>query len=283
VHGEPPPRTLKVGLNRLGGFRNEMTFVLTGLDIEAKAALVHDQLAGVDATWTLARTDHPDSDRQETAAALLHCVARGPDQKAIGRAFSGAAVELALASYPGFHVTTPPGDAEPYGVFSAAYVDATLVPHVAVLPDGRRVDIAPAPESTALQGIPEPARPDPVSGATRRAPLGTIVGARSGDKGGAANLGVWARDDRGWAWLVTTLTTGELQRLLPETASLDVTRHVLPNLRAVNFVIEGLLGDGVASNARPDAQAKALGEWLRSRTVDIPVELLSRSAPDATP
>ena len=122
----------------------------------------------------------------------------------------------------------------------------------------------------------------PVSGATRRAPLGTIVGARSGDKGGAANLGVWARDDRGWAWLVTTLTTGELQRLLPETATLDVTRHVLPNLRAVNFVIEGLLGDGVASNARPDAHAKALGEWLRSRTVDIPVELLNRSAPAAT-
>ncbi|HET8583663.1 MAG TPA: acyclic terpene utilization AtuA family protein [Jatrophihabitans sp.] len=274
VRGEPPPPTLKVGLNTLGGFRNEVTFVLTGLDIEAKAAFVRSQLSSFDATWTLARTDHPDAAVQEEAAALLHCVVRSADPKAIGRAFSGAAIELALASYPGFHVTAPPGDASPYGVFSAAYVPATAVPHVAVLPDGTQVDIAPTRETLALQDVPQPDVSAAVDGPTRRIPLGEVVGARSGDKGGSANVGVWARSDEAFAWLASYFTVDEFRRLLPETATLPVARHVLPNLRALNFVVDGILGQGVASNARHDPQAKALGEWLRSRLVDIPEALL---------
>ena len=275
VRGEAPPPTLKVGLNALGGFRNEMVFVLTGLDIEAKAALVREQLADLDATWTLARTDHADSPVQEQAAALLHCVVRGSDPKALGRAFSAAAIELALASYPGFHTTTPPGDASPYGVFSAAYVDAAVVPHTAVLADGRRIDIAPASDVRALEPVAEAALPlAPDTGPTRRVPLGTVIGARSGDKGGSANIGVWARTDEAFTWLADFLSVGRLQELLPETAPLPVVRHVLPNLRALNFVVDGILGEGVAFNARHDPQAKALGEWLRSRVVDVPEALL---------
>jgi len=270
VRGEAPPPTLKVGLNTLGGFRNETTFVLTGLDIDAKARLVQQQLAHLDATWTLARTDHPDSPVQEEAAALLHCVVRGPDPKALGRAFSGAAIELALASYPGFHVTSPPTEASPYGVFDAVPVEAGLVPQVAVLADGTRVDIPPASEFRALEPIAAAALPEPVVGPSSRLPLGTIVGARSGDKGGDANVGVWVRTDAQFAWLSTMLTVSRFQELLPETAVLTVTRHDLPNLRALNFVVEGILGEGVASNVRHDPQAKALGEWLRSRVVDIP-------------
>ncbi|MDT4913339.1 MAG: hypothetical protein QOC66_2467, partial [Pseudonocardiales bacterium] len=289
VRGEAPPATLKVGLNTLGGFRNEVTFVLTGLDIEAKASWLKSQLAGLDATWTLARTDHPDADVQEEAAALLHCVVRGTDPKALGRAFSGAAIELALASYPGFHVTAPPGDASPYGVFSAAYVPASEVPHVAMHADGTRVDIAPArpDETRALEAVEEPASATPPSaGPTRSVPLGTIAGARSGDKGGSANVGVWARTDAAFEWLASFLTVAQFQRLLPETAALPVVRHVLPNLRALNFVVEDLLGQGVASNARHDPQAKAIGEWLRSRVVEIPESVLAaerRDPPRAAP
>jgi hypothetical protein len=276
VRGEPPPATLKVGLNTLGGFRNEVTFVLTGLDIEAKAAFVRSQLAGLDATWTLARTDHADAAVQEEAAALLHCVVRGTDPKALGRAFSSAAIELALASYPGFHVTAPPGDASPYGVFSAANVPATEVAHVAVLADGTRVPIHPASETSPLEDVAQPPLPTaPVKGPTRRLPLGTIAGARSGDKGGAANVGVWSRTDAEFGWLAHELTVERFKELLPETAALRVTRHVLPNLRALNFVVDGILGAGVASNARHDPQAKALGEWLRSRLVDVPEAVLA--------
>ncbi len=280
VRGEPPPPTVKVGLSTLGGYRNEVTFVLTGLDIEAKAELVRAQLAcaeaGVQPTWTLARTDHPDAGVQEEASALLHCVVRGDDPKAVGRAFSGAAIELALASYPGFHVSAPPGEASAYGVFRSAYLPTAEVPHVAALPDGRRVEIAGPSETKELTRPPKVRLPEPPpAGPARRVPLGAIAGARSGDKGGCANVGVWVRTEAEFAWLVHTLDVDCFQALLPETASLLVERHVLPNLRALNFVVEGILGQGVASNARHDPQAKALGEWLRSRLVDIPEAFLA--------
>jgi hypothetical protein len=275
--GEPPPPTLKVALNRLGGFRNETTFVLTGLDIEAKAAQVREQLElslkdnpPAEIRWTLARTDHEDADTEQRASALLHCAVKDANPKVAGRAFSGAAIELALASYPGFHVTAPPSDASPYGVYTASSVDASGVPHVAVLPDRSRVDIAPAAETLPLSDVDDPVLPEPFQGNTKRAPLGTVVGARSGDKGGDANLGVWARSEEAWRWLATTLTAEEFQRLLPETASLPVRRYVLPNLRALNFVVTGLLGEGVAAQARFDPQAKALGEWLRARYLEVP-------------
>lgn len=282
VRGEAPPPTLKVALNTLGGFRNETTFVLTGLDIEAKAALVREQLEAsmkdrppADVRWTLARTDHADADTEQTASALLHVAVKDADPQVAGRAFTGSAVELALASYPGFHVTAPPSDASPYGVYTAAYVDAGKVPHVAVLPDGMRVDIAPSASTRDLSDVDEPALPEPLDhGPVRRVPLGTIAGARSGDKGGNANLGVWVRSEEAWRWLVHRLTVAEFKRLLPETADLPVTRYLLPNLWAMNFVVEGILGEGVASQARFDPQAKALGEWLRSRAIDVPEVLL---------
>ncbi|OBK54410.1 exopolyphosphatase [Mycolicibacterium fortuitum] len=281
VAGEAPPPTLKVSCNSIGGFRNAATFVLTGLDIEAKAALVRSQLeAGLKArpaelVWTLARTDHPDADTEEAASALLHCVVRDPDPNMVGRQFSSAGVELALASYPGFTTTAPPGEGQIYGVFVPGYVDATEVPHIAVHADGTRVGIEPAAETQQLAPVSDPDLPEALpAGSTRRAPLGTIAGARSGDKGGSANVGVWVRTDEQWRWLAHTLTVDKLRELLPETADLPVTRHLLPNLRAVNFVIEGILGQGVAYQARFDPQAKGLGEWLRSRHLDIPEELI---------
>ncbi len=281
VVGEPPPPTLKVSLNSVGGFRNAMTFVLTGLDVDAKAELVQRQLEAAlsvkpaELEWTLARTDHPDADTEEAASALLHCVVRDPDPANVGRQFSSAAVELALASYPGFHVTAPPGEGQVYGVFTPGYVDAGEVPHVAVHADGRRTEIASAAETRELAPVDPPPLPEPLpAGPTRRTPLGMVAGARSGDKGGSANVGVWVRTDEQWRWLAHTLTVEKLRELLPETADLPVIRHLLPNLRAVNFVIDGILGEGVAYQARFDPQAKGLGEWLRSRHVDIPESLL---------
>ena len=286
VVGEAPPPTLKVGLNRLGGFRNEVTFVLTGLDIERKATLVREQMEAAfgegnaksrpsELRWDLARTDHADAVTEETASALLRLVVRDPDQEVVGRPLSAAAVELALASYPGFHVLTPPGKGAPYGVFDDVYVPHDAVDHVAVLHDGRRIPVAPAHDTRVLEDLPQPALPEPLGdGPTTRAPLGLVAGARSGDKGGNANVGVWARTDEAWRWLAHALTVERFRQLLPETAELGVTRHVLPNLRALNFVVEGILGEGVAAQHRFDPQAKALGEWLRSRRLDIPEVLL---------
>jgi len=280
VRGTPPPGTTKVCLNHLGGFRNEMTFVLVGLDIEAKAAWVKAQLesaltvrpAGLE--WILARTDHADAATEQEAGALLRCVVKDPDQNAVGRAFSGAAVELALASYPGFTMTAPPANGTPYGVYTPAYVPSETVPHTAVLPDGTRAPVRPAGLTADSQPPATAAVPDEQAGPTRRAPLGAVAGARSGDKGGDANIGVWVRTDDQWRWLAHFLTAEKLIELLPETEGHKVTRHVLANLRAVNFVVEGLLQEGVAASTRFDPQGKALGEWLRSRIVDIPEAFL---------
>lgn len=280
--GEAPPPTLKVGVNTLAGYRNEVVFVLTGLDIEAKAAFVRrqmDPLLPPDARWTLARTDRPDAATEQEASALLHCVVRSADADEVGRRFTSGAVELALASYPGFHVTAPPGAASPYGVFTAAHVPAGEVRHEAVLADGTRIPVEPATPAQELAPVDEPPVDAAASGGpTRRVPLGEVVGARSGDKGGSANVGVWARTDPAYAWLVGTLTVERFRELLPETAHLGVTRHVLPNLRALNFVVDDILGAGVAANVRFDPQAKALGEWLRSRHVDVPESLLTPAA-----
>ncbi|WP_430333821.1 acyclic terpene utilization AtuA family protein [Rhodococcus sp. ACT016] len=281
VTGEAPPPQYKVSLNALAGFRNEATFVLTGLDIEAKAELVRRQMDSwlqvepQELDWTLARTDHPDADTEEAASALLRCTVRDTDPNVVGRAFSSVAVELALASYPGFTLTAPPSSGQPYAVFTPGYVDAGQVPHVAVLPDGGRVDIAPSVVTRALEDVPEPPLPEPsMSDDSVTVPLGSVAAARSGDKGGNANVGVWVRTDEQWRWLVHALTVDELKRMLPEAKGLNVTRHVLPHLRAVNFVIEGILGRGVASQARFDPQAKGLGEWLRSRHLEIPTDLV---------
>jgi hypothetical protein len=280
VRGEPPPPDLKVSCTSIGGYRNETTVVLTGLDIEAKAELFRRQFTAArrtepaEVTWTLARLDTADAPTQQQASALLTVVARDADEKVVGRAFSDAAVEVALSSYPGFFSTAPPGRAHPYGVFTAGYVPQAVPAHEVVSDDGTVERIEPPPVTRPPAPLPGPAPgPAPARGPTRRLPLGTLAGARSGDKGGNANVGLWVRDDAAYPWLAGLITEETIRELLPEAADRPVRITRLPNIRAVNVVVEGLLGLGVAYHARFDPQAKGLGEWLRSRHVEIPVAL----------
>lgn len=283
--GEPPPATLKVAMNEWGGYRNDLAVAITGLDIETKAHLVEEgfwaacpygpnDFASV--TTQLVRTDKPDPATNEEAVALWRLCVKDPDEHKVGRTVSNAVIELALANIPGFFgVGAGPSTARPYGVFRPALVPAALVPQeVVALGGGAMVvtSVAP-PGSVTVTPQPGPGVPRPTD-ATVAVPLGRIVGARSGDKGGNANLGVFARSDEAWAWLDAFLTIDRLQRLLPETADLVVTRHPLPSLRSLNFVIVGLLQEGVAASTRQDGQAKSLGEWLRARVVDAPASLL---------
>jgi hypothetical protein len=285
TRGSPPPEDLKVALNYLGGYRNTMTMVLTGLDIEEKAAraeaMLFDLLGGRqrfgEVDVRLIRSDRPDAPTNEQATAQLRITVMDPDPAKVGRSFSNATIELALAGYAGFHTTTPPTEQSAYGVYWPTFVPATVVRHTVVLPDGTRRTI-PQP---AISGSPRtapagPSRPPArgPEGPTRRAPLGLICGARSGDKGQNANAGLWARQPQAYEWLRDYLDVERFRELLPEAAGLEVRRYELPNLQALNFVVVGLLGRGVAASTRPDAQAKGLGEYLRSRHVDIPVRLL---------
>jgi hypothetical protein len=209
--------------------------------------------------------------------AHLRITVKDPDPARVGRAFSGAAVELALSHYPGFFLTAPPGDASPYAVYWPGIVAPEQVPARVHL-DGESWEVPSGAPTTTVMGDDEAADlPEWNQEDTVRAPLGLVAGARSGDKGGDANVGVWVRDGAAFPWLATWLTPQRLSELIPEAADLAVRRHVFPNLAAVNFVIEGMLGEGVASSSALDPQAKSLGEYLRARHVDLPRSLLPSS------
>jgi hypothetical protein len=284
--GSPPPDALKVALNQLGGYRNTMTLVLTGLDIEAKAAhaerLLFEVLGGRDrfaeVDVRLLRFDHADAESNPEATAHLRITVKDPDPRVVGRAFSNATMELALGGYAGFHTTTPPSAESAYGVYWPALVPARLVEQVLVLPDGSKRVIEHTPSGPLRDRPATEPPPTPDFAPTQRAPLGALCAARSGDKGGNANVGLYTRTAAQFAWLRAHLTIDKFRELLPEAAGLDVHRFELANLNALNFVVVGLLGEGVAASTRPDPQAKGLGEYLRSRLTDVPMELLATHA-----
>ncbi|MGZ6754708.1 MAG: acyclic terpene utilization AtuA family protein [Nocardioides sp.] len=287
VVGSPPPPRLKVCVNELGGFRNTAEFVLTGLEIEAKSDWVREQLeprlTAETVSWTRTALPPADADTEEGASCLLRCTVMDASPDPVGRAFTGAAVELALASYPGFTMTAPPAPPTPYGVYRAEYVDRDRVTHTVVHADGTR-EVVPDPPAYAehdpVEGLRPSPYPAPADLLNRRMPLGTFVHARSGDKGGDANLGLWVahdgsdRYDARVTWLTKLITPKKVRELVPEAADLEVEVYVLPNLGAVNVLIRGLLGQGVAASTRFDPQAKGLGEWVRSRPVHIQEGLL---------
>jgi hypothetical protein len=284
VRGEPPPPTTKVCINHFGGYKNSMTFVLAGLNIEAKARLAEETLWRLiggkqqfaEVRVSLRRGDRPDPRTNEEAFAYLTVAVKDPEPQKVGRAFANRVVEMALASYPGFTMTSPPSAESQVGVFWPALVSSEAVDHRVVI--GEEVIEVP-PVRASGGGRPGRSGPDtrmhtaPPEGPTRALPLGTICGARSGDKGGNANVGVWVRSPEAYAWLASFLTVEKLRELISEARDLDVDRYELPNLLALNFVIRGLLGDGVAASLRADPQAKSLGEYLRARVVAIPISL----------
>jgi hypothetical protein len=284
--GEPPPATLKVGINELGGYRNTIELALTGLHIEAKAAFAAaafwdacpfspDDFAAVHSR--VVRTDKIDPASNEEATAVWRLTVKDPDERKVGRAFSNAMIETALASIPGMYALSgAPAAATPYGVYRPAVIDAELVPQYVHRVGGGSVQVGSVAPPGAVS-IEPPAGPVGVvpTDPTTPAALGAVIGARSGDKGGDANLGVFARTDDAWAWLNEYLTVARLGELLPEAAELVIERYAFPNLRSLNFVICGLLEEGVAASTRRDAQAKSLGEWLRARVVEIPTSLLN--------
>ena len=302
TRGSPPPDATKVAITCFGGYRNQMSMVLTGRDVDAKAALAErtlwESVGGRDSfdrtDVRLIRCGDPDADRNVEATSELRITVADADEAKVGRAFADEVTAMTLASYPGFYTATPPGQARPFGVYWPALVPAERIDSVTVAPDGRRLPVPAAPMPMG-QAAPDAAsdagvgadvdRPRPggapaaearalLGSTTRRLPLGTVIGARSGDKGGNANVGFWARSEAAFAWLDAWLDVPRFRALLPEADHLEVRRHTLPNLWALNFVVVGLLDEGVAATARPDPQAKGLGEYLRGRLVDLPEALL---------
>jgi hypothetical protein len=288
VQGSPPPATSKVAITGVGGWENSIILALTGPDLDAKAALVeqsvHRYAQAVDGLTAVAidrigqAQDDPDS--QNAGTQLLKIAVQGT-QEAAGRAYSSRMVELALSGYPGLYTLGPPQPGSVFGVYWPALLDQDVLEHVVHHHDGTTETIAPGTPHGAegevgplTASVRQPQPPPWTADELVVASLGEMVHARSGDKGGDANLGVWVIDRQAWEWLKSTLTIDELRRLLPEARDLEISRYELPNLGAVNFVLRGLLGTGATSTLRLDAQAKALGEWLRARSTKVPRSLV---------
>ncbi len=285
TRGEPAPRELKVAMNYQGGFRNQVSIGLTGLDIEAKAELIERQFwhscpYSPEDYETVVRkflpTQKENPATNEEAVAVYKIIVKDPDERKVGRAFSNAGTEIGLCSIPGmFGTAGGPGPGQPFGIYWPALIDSQLVP-MEVVVDGKMTVVDNTAGAPALQ-IEQPAIALPAvpEGPTRSAPLGHLFGARSGDKGPNANLGIFARDLKSFSWLSQFLTIEKLKELMPEAAERDVDRYDLPNLLSLNFIFYGLLEEGVAASTRQDPQAKALGEYLRAKVVQIPEELFA--------
>ncbi len=285
VKGEPPPATTKVCINNAGNYRNSMTIVLTGLDIEKKARIFEDALfdslggRGKFAVENvqLIRSDKDDPQTNDEAFAYLRVSVMDPDAKKVGK-FSAKIVELGLANIPGFTATAPPTKGGPAIIHwptlistkhiqqkvmieeKVVMVDSVLPNPSAPVPDTKKITIPPLPVGKMI-----------------RMPLGRVFATRSGDKGGNANLGVWAKTPEAYAFLKVFLTTEKLKELLRDMSGFEMERYEFPNLLAVNFYIKGVLGEGVAASMRSDPQAKTLGEYLRAKVIEMPEAIVIRT------
>jgi len=286
TRGEPPTDTAKVCINTLGGHKNSMTVILTGLDIEKKAAIIEkilfDSLGGRDQFQTvnvqLVRSDKTDPPDNDEAFAFLRITVMDPDAKKAGKLFSSRVVEMALASIPGFTLTAPPGNGSPSVVHWPTLVSTSqLQQELHINDESTTVPSARGPYEPVTVSPPEPVVPPVPEGPIVQAPLGRAFATRAGDKGGNANLGVWAQTPEAYAFLESFLTTDKLKELLPDCAPYSIDRYLLPNLLAVNFYIHGLLGEGAAASVRSDPQAKTLGEYLRAKIIEMPASILVES------
>ena len=296
VRGSSPPPTHKVCLNTLGPHKHMVEVLLTGLDIERKAEIHADQifhnLGGReqfdDVDVQLIRTDHEDPQANEAAHALLRITVTTGDPAKVGRLFDAKVIELVLAAIPGVAGRGGTGfNGVPSIIHWPAAMDSQLVTErvhcggaVTEVPPTQRLDL---PEIHYQQPPPVDIGPAP-GGETVKLPFGRLFGTRSGDKGGNANCGVWARSDAAYRFLHHYLTAAEFKRLLPDLAAWEVERYELPNLRALNFHVKGLLGTGAVSNHRLDKQAKSLGEYLRAKHIKVPQPLAAEATapPSAT-
>lgn len=285
--GAPPPATTKVCLNNLWGYRNAMTLVLTGLDIERKAQILEetvvDCLGGRDQyaifDVQLVRSDQATPAINDEAFAYLRFGVIDSDPAKVAR-FSAAIVEQALVSIPGFTATAPPAKGTPaIQHWPTLVANHHIRPKVVIGDETITIEPLSGAAMTPPRSVPATGDRHPVNDVDMVAlPFGRLFGTRSGDKGGNANLGVWARSAETFDYLQAFLSVERLKTLLPDVAPYAIERYELPNLRALNFYIHGLLGEGVAASLRSDPQAKTLGEYLRVKTIEIPAGMQHQAA-----
>ena len=257
-----------------------MDLILTGLDIEKKAQAFTDTLFNLvggreqfdEVRTDLHRTDKENPNSNEEAMATLSLSVKSKDPDLVGRLFSAKIVELSLANYPGFFAQGGVKASGPVIVYWPALVESKHIKEVVHLND-EVFEITPTSElgldDIYYQKEPVDILPCPDDELEKIA-FGRIFGTRSGDKGGCANLGVWAKTDMAFSFLSSYLSVEKLKELLPDLSEFKIERYDLPNIKSLNFYIHGILEDGISSNNRKDGQAKSLGEYLRAKHIEVP-------------
>jgi PHD/YefM family antitoxin component YafN of YafNO toxin-antitoxin module len=285
--GSSPPPTHKVCINTVGGYRNGLDIVLTGLDIEDKAKIFTDTLfqsvGGRDqfdeVSEQLVRSDKENPETNETAYATLRLSVKSKNPALVGRVFSAKMIELALANYPGFISKVGPGGGGSFISYWPALVDSKYITENVYI-DGTKTEVQPTSqlglEPMYYQQLPVKI-PDVPAGELVTIPFGRLFGTRSGDKGGCANVGVWAKTPQAYGFLHDYLTVEKFKELMADTAQFKIDRYDLPNLNALNFYIHGILGEGVSSSVRMDSQAKSMGEYIRAKHIEVPKVLAQQA------
>lgn len=285
--GSCPPPTHKVCINTLGGYRNGFEILLTGLDIEAKAKVVTEtffqSIGGKDqfdeVSIQLIRSDKENPRTNEEAFAYLRVTAKSQSEALVGRLFSAKMTELSLGNIPGFAGSSRAFSTGSFFSYWPCLIDSKYITENVHI-NNQVIPIVPTSQlnlEPIHYQVKASAPPKPPQGSKVNIPFGRLFGTRSGDKGGSANLGVWATTDEAHAFLHHFLTVEKLKALLPDTAEFDIERYELPNINALNFFIKGILGEGVSSSVRVDGQAKTLGEYLRAMTIEVPATLVQET------
>lgn len=285
--GSSPPNKHKVCINLAGGFRNGMEIILTGLDIEDKAKVFTNALFNSvggkdqfdDVSIQLHRTDKDNPSSNEEAMASLLLSVKSKDQNLVGRLFSAKIIELALANIPGFFAQGGVKSSGPVIVYWPALVDSKHIKEKVHI-DGDEIEIIPTSqlEFEEIYYQKEPIKIENVEIENEKdIYFGDLYGTRSGDKGGCANLGIWAKNSHSFAFLYNFLTVNKLKELLPDLKEFKIERYELSNIYSLNFYIHDILQDGVSSNDRKDAQAKSLGEYLRVKKIKVPQSIIGDS------
>ncbi len=285
VKGSPPTNKHKACINLAGGYKNSMELIVTGLDIEEKARIFTDELFRSlggkdefdDVSIQLIRTDKKEPLTNEEAMAILKIDVKSSSPEKVGRIFSAKVIELALANYPGWTAQSEIKQASPFISYWPALVDSKNVKEkLHFNNESEVIEIEKHQEqSINLEKINID---EYVSKDIEKINFGRIFGTRSGDKGGCANLGVWAKDASSYSYLYHFLTVEQLKKLLPDLECFEIERYELPNIFALNFYVKGILENGVSSNNRKDGQAKSLGEYLGTKLIDCPKEFIEKYA-----
>ena len=282
--GSSPPKDHKVCINLSSGFRNGMEIILTGLDIEEKAKVFTNTLFNSvggkeqfdEVSIKLHRTDKHDAKTNEEAMASLTISVKSKDPDLVGRLFSAKIIELALSNIPGFFAQGGVKSSGPVIKYWPALINSKYIKEIVHI-DGKNIEVMPTSQLN-LEDIyyqKEPIKIEKIDiKDEKEIYFGEMFGTRSGDKGGCANLGVWAKNSQTFSFLYNFLTVDRLKDLLPDLREFKIERYELSNIESLNFYIYDILQDGVSSNDRKDGQAKSLGEYLRAKKIKVPQSII---------